>query len=129
MRGGLLLLAVLLLAGCGAAAEAPKPVQPKLPRALAQSWAQQSDAVAAALADGDGCTAQARAAALQTEVIAAVNDGRVPHRFLEPLTSGVNAVAGGITCTPPAPPADEDRGKKDKKERKDKKWKRRGHDE
>jgi hypothetical protein len=96
------LLAVLALAGCGAEArrsEAPRP--PRLPRALAESWAQQANAVAAALAAGDGCTARTRADALQREVIDAVNAHRVPQRLLEPLSSGVNDLASRITCMPP----------------------------
>jgi hypothetical protein len=98
----------LVAAGCGSASQAPpRPKAPRLPRALAQSWAQQADAVATALAAGDGCAAQARAAALQRDVIAAVNAHRVPVRLLEPLSSGLNDLAGRITCTPPtttAPP-------------------------
>ena len=52
----------------------------------------------------DGCTARARATALQQSVITAVNARRVPQRFLEPLGSGVNDLAGRITCTPPPAP-------------------------
>jgi len=102
----------VVLGGCGSQAAATKPAQPRLPRALAQSWAQQADAVAASLAADDGCTAQARVAALQQDVIAAVNAHRVPRRLLEPLSSGVNALAAQIACTPPAP---FDRGKGHKK--------------
>jgi hypothetical protein len=97
--------ACLALAGCGAATAPPKHAAPRLPRALAQAWAQQADAVASALAAGDGCTARARAGALQRRVIAAVNARRVPRRLLEPLSSGVNDLAGRITCSPPPPPA------------------------
>jgi hypothetical protein len=101
------LLAAVALAGCGGAARHATPPQPKLPRALAQSWRQQADSVATALASGDGCTAQQRAADLRASVIAAVNAHRVPRRFLDPLTSGVNELASRIACTPapaPAPP-------------------------
>jgi hypothetical protein len=72
---------------------------------LAQSWKQQADSVASALAAGDGCTAQRLSTALRASVIAAVNARRVPRRFLEPLTSGVNELASQITCTPPPAPA------------------------
>jgi hypothetical protein len=98
----LALLGVVVLAGCGST-QTPKPVQPHLARALAQPWRAQADAVAAALAAGDGCLARERANALQTSVIAAVNDRRVPQRFQEPLVSAVNDLAGRITCVPPAP--------------------------
>jgi len=95
----------LVAAGCGGGTKqqaAPKP--PRLPRALAQSWAQQANAVATAIAAGDGCTAQARAVSLRQQVIAAVNAHRIPAQLLEPLTSGVNDLAGRISCTPAPPP-------------------------
>jgi hypothetical protein len=95
---------VLVLAGCGSAAhQRSAPPPPKLPHALAQSWVKQADTVAAALAAGDGCAAQAAATRLRHEVIAAVNAGRIPQRLLEPLSSGVNDLASRITCTPPPP--------------------------
>ena len=84
----------------------------KLPRVLAQSWKQQADSVAAALAARDGCAAQRLATALRTSVIAAVNARRVPQRFLDPLTSGVNELASQITCTPPTAPAPPGHGHK-----------------
>ena len=102
-RLGLLACAVVL-AGCGGAVHNATPA-PRLPRVPAHAWANQSDAVAAALAAGDSCTAHRRAAALRSEVIAAVNDGKIPERFLEPLTSAVYDLAGRITCRPPPAPA------------------------
>jgi hypothetical protein len=105
-------LVALGVAGCGGAQQAapPKPV-PKLPRALAQSWAQQADDVAAAVDAGDGCTALQRAVTLRTQVVDAVNAHRVPRRYLEPLVSTANDLAGRITCTPPAPVVSSDNGK------------------
>jgi hypothetical protein len=99
------LLAAIALAGCGGGARHATPPEPKLPRALAQSWKQQADSVATALAAGDGCTAQHLAASLRASVISAVNAHRVPRRFLDPLTSGVNELASQIACTPPPAPA------------------------
>jgi hypothetical protein len=95
------LLCVLALAGCGGTVHRSTAKAPRIPRALAQSWAQQSDAIASALGAGDGCAAQQRATSLRSQVIAAVNDRQLPRRFLEPLTSAVNDLAGRITCTPP----------------------------
>jgi hypothetical protein len=93
---------VLALAGCGGAAEQrAKPKQPRLPRNLAQTWAQQSDAVASALASGDGCTAQQLATSLNSQFIAAVNERRVPPRLQEELGSALNDLQSRITCTPP----------------------------
>ena len=99
-------VAVALLAGCGGAASKQTPPRtPRLPHALATSWRAQADAVAAALAAGDGCTAQTRAVALRTSVIDAVDAHRVSPRFQETLTSAVNDLASRITCTPPPPAA------------------------
>ena len=103
------------LAGCGSQVAQPKPVQPKLPRALAQAWTQQATAIAASLAANNGCDAQTRVAALQQEVLAAVNAHRIPRRFLEPLSSGVNDLAAQITCTPPPAPKEKGKGKDHKK--------------
>ena len=101
-RAAVLAATAVALAGCGSQVAQPKPVQPKLPRALAQSWAQQTTAIAASLAANNGCDAQTRVAALQQEVLAAVNAHRIPRRLLEPLSSGVNDLAAQITCTPPS---------------------------
>lgn len=109
-RAALLGALALLAAGCGSGAqEEPAPKPPRLPHALAQSWAQQADSVASALAGGDDCTADARAAALQSQVIDAVNARRIPERLAEPLVSGVNELADRISCTPP-PVTTEDEG-------------------
>jgi hypothetical protein len=100
-------LVALAAAGCGGSAKpAAAPAPPKLPRALAQSWAQQADAIAASLTAGDGCTAEQRAVALRTQVVQAVNDRRVPARYLEPLVGTVNDLPNRITCVvTPAPDA------------------------
>jgi hypothetical protein len=99
-------LVALAAAGCGGNAKpAAAPAPPKLPRALAQSWAQQADAIAASLATGDGCTAEARAVALRTQVVQAVNGSRIPARYLEALVGAVNDLPDRITCTPAPAPA------------------------
>lgn len=96
--------AALVLAGCGSETKTGSaPPRPRLPHALAQSWARQANAAAAALAAGNGCAAQVAVTRLQHEVIAAVNARRIPQRLLEPLSSGVNDLAAQITCTPPPP--------------------------
>lgn len=97
-------LVALAAAGCGGSAK-PRvvTVQPRLPRALAQDWQQQADAVSAALAANDGCTARAKAVALQQSVIRAIDARRIPRRFDETLQGAANELVDGITCTPPPP--------------------------
>jgi hypothetical protein len=93
VRCASLLLVVLAVAGCGRSA---KPAGPPLPRALAQQWAQQADAIATA----SPCAAHGQATTLRTDVILAVNRRKVPQRLLEPLTSKVNALAAHKPCAP-----------------------------
>ena len=102
MKGAALVIGVVLLAGCGGTHRVV-PRQPRLPASLAGPWRTQADAVAAALASGDGCLAQQRAIALRTSVIAAVNERTLPPRFQEQLVGAVNDLAGRIHCAPPAP--------------------------
>jgi hypothetical protein len=101
MRRATVLVAIATaLAGCGSHVAQQKPAQPKLPRALARAWAQHATAIAASLAANNGCDAQTRVAALQQEMVTAVNAHRIPRRLLEPLSSGVNDLAAQITCAP-----------------------------
>jgi hypothetical protein len=108
---GAALAAALCLAGCGAGAERRGAPQPKLPRPLALALAQRSDRVAAALDAGDPCRAFALAEALQQQTIAAVNSGRVPGPFLEPLQATANDLAGRIVCVVPPEDDDEEKGR------------------
>jgi hypothetical protein len=96
---------VAVLAGCGSERQRSAPKPPRLPRALARTWAQEAQAVAAALAASDGCRALSLATQLRSQVTAAVNAHHVPSRFQEPLSSGVNDLASRITCAPAPPPA------------------------
>lgn len=94
--------AALVLAGCGGST-APPPVAkpPRIPHALAQTWAAQANAVAQALRAGDGCTAVRDATELRASI--AQSELQVPRRLRAMLVSTVNALPGRITCNP-APP-------------------------
>jgi hypothetical protein len=96
-----LLALAALLAGCGGHARHTAPPQPKLPAPLAQQLAERSDAVAAKFDAGDTCGALADARALQRQVVAAINTGRVPARLQEPLSAAANDLTVRITCAPP----------------------------
>jgi hypothetical protein len=100
-------LAALCLSGCGAGAKRAAPHPPKLPRDVATSLATRSDAVAAALAAGDGCRALSLARTLQAETVGAINARRVPPRLQEQLSGSVNELVARVTCVPPTPVIEE----------------------
>ncbi|MES1247284.1 MAG: hypothetical protein ABUS54_06390 [Actinomycetota bacterium] len=111
-----LVLLALAAAGCGGGGTRTVVVRQTLPRSLASTWSAQADAVAAALASGDGCTARTTAVALRTSVIAAVQSGSVRPAFQETLLSAVNDLPDRIACHPapaptPRPPAPHDHPK------------------
>ena len=104
-RAGVALLVTLALAGCGSVARLPAAAKPpRLPHALAQTLAMQANAVAQALAGGDGCTALADATGLQSAVAQAIAAHEVPVRLRAALNATVDALPGRITCNPGPPP-------------------------
>jgi hypothetical protein len=97
-------VAALGLSACGGDGERRAP-PPTLPRAVAQSLATRSDAVAAALAAGDSCRAATLAKELQQQTIAAINGGAVAPALQEQLSGAVNDLVARVVCVPPpAPP-------------------------
>jgi hypothetical protein len=96
--------AACVAAGCGSTTTTAAPPPPKLPRALAQAWAQQADQIAVALVAGDGCAAETQATALRAQVSQAIDDGRIARRFRGPLVGAVNRLPDRISCTPAPPP-------------------------
>ena len=97
---GAALTAALCLAGCGGGSEHRVAPQPKLPKPVSTSLASRSDEVAQSLAAGDSCRARSLAQQLQQETVAAINDGRVPGAFQEPLGSTVADLVSRIHCVP-----------------------------
>jgi hypothetical protein len=100
-RTGAALAAALCIAGCGSDGGRNAAQQPTLPRQLGVALADRSDAVAHALDAGDECRALELAQQLQRQTIEAINDGRVPGGFQEPLQDRVNDLAARIRCGPP----------------------------
>jgi hypothetical protein len=107
------------LTGCGSGSKPRAAPQPKLPRAVAASLAARSDEVAQALDGGDSCRALDVALRLQRETVAAINSRRVPTRFQEPLTSGVNDLVARIVCIPVEQPHERGKHKGEKHGEKD----------
>jgi hypothetical protein len=93
----------LLLAGCGGGGKqaAPRPRPPRIPADVAQRLAAEADRIAAA--QPGSCTARDAAARLQAEAIQAIQSGRVPVRYQEPLMSTANGLVDRLShCTEPA---------------------------
>jgi len=107
------LAAALCLAGCGSDGERDVAPRPTLPHQLAIALADRSDDVARVLDSGDECRALTLAGQLRQQTIAAINTGRVPGVFQEPLLDRVNSLAARIRCVPPPEPdrKDKDHGK------------------
>jgi hypothetical protein len=113
---GAALAAALCLAGCGGGSGHRAALRPTLGGPVASALASRSDEVAQALAAGDSCRALGLAQQLHQETIAAINAGRVPAPFQEPLGSTVADLASRIQCVPPVSSHDNGKHKgKDKK--------------
>lgn len=111
-RLGFLLL--LALAGCGGGGgDAAPPPGPAIERATAERLASTSDAIAAALDDGDVCGAAGLADRLNDQVVEAINAGRIPPTFQEDLQARANELVNTVNCPPPT-----DQGESDEEEKK-----------
>lgn len=126
-------VALLAVAGCGGE-EGGRRAQAiaKLPQPVADDLARRSDVVAQRLEANDPCGALAEAESLQRQTIQVVNEGRVPPRYQEELTSAVNSLVASIDCLEVEPPpptavethddddADDDKEKDEEKDDADK---------
>ena len=83
---------MLLAASCGGEERGPSETAERL--------AERSESVAAEVEAGDACAARVEAEALQTESIAAVNDGQVPQELQEELLGTANSLLAEIGCEP-----------------------------
>ena len=98
--------ATLLLPACGGSEEDGTNA-PSLPRALAESLADKSDAVAARLDEGDTCGAAQEVTSLQETARAAIDAGKVPVVLADELETTVAELVTQIRCEED----DGDRGK------------------
>ena len=94
-------LVVLLAAGCGGGGRPQEVDLRGIPSALAQDWAGQAAAIAAAAAARDDCHAKALAVSLRTQVMQKRH--LLPLRLRSPLLTGLDSLVARTTCTPPAP--------------------------
>jgi hypothetical protein len=105
-----LFAAALLASGCGGGdGGEQEQATAKLPQPVADDLARRSDVVAGRLEANDPCGALAEAEALQEQTIQVVNEGRVPPRYQEELTSAVNSLVASIDCelqVEPPPPTE-----------------------
>jgi hypothetical protein len=119
----------LLVSGCGGEEEAAPPPRETITRAAAEALAKRSDAIAAALAAGDVCTAAGAADELKRAAQDAIDRGSVPPAYRQHLLRAADDLVNTVNCPPPTPPPaeedeeddDEDRGRGKGKPKKDKK--------
>ncbi len=129
VRRSVIAAAVVLFAGCGGNGDedAVERSAPKLDRAVASELVARTDAIAAGLARGDDCGADADAERLRADVNRAIRDRRVPEELQDELVAAAKRLGSRIECTPPPPPPtttadddeDEDEGKDDEKDDED----------
>ena len=101
--------AALLAPACGGSEEAA-PAEPRLPRALAETLAAKSDAVAGHLDAGDSCSAAEEATSLQETALAAIENDKVPRAFEAELVASVTELADSIRCEEDDEDGDKDNG-------------------
>ena len=105
-RAALIVLLATVVAGCGGSSEHPPAAAspPRLPRALAHTWATQATVIAQAIAGGDCHTARDQANQLRDAVDHAVAQHQISTRFASLLTPTVDALPDRIGDCHPAPP-------------------------
>ena len=102
----------LALGACGGG-EKRTDTWPSIDQTLAESLAVRSDGVAERLESGNSCGAKNEAAALERELIAAINRREIPSVYLEDLLGDVHEIQAQIVCRDvrlPPPPGNDDEG-------------------
>lgn len=93
-----LLAAVLALAGCGDSDEQVAPTEATIPRGVASDLAERAEEIARLLDEGDTCGAASEAHDLKVAARRAIENGRIPEEFREPVEAAV-ADLHKIECT------------------------------
>jgi hypothetical protein len=83
-----LLAAVLALAGCGDSEEQVAPTEATIPRGVASDLAERAEEIARLLDEGDSCGAASEAHDLKVAARRAIENGRIPEEFREPIEAG-----------------------------------------
>jgi hypothetical protein len=91
----------LALAACGEDEQTAKA--PRLPGALAEHLASQSELVASSLDAGKECLADAQAAIFKSSVESAIAGGGVPPPLQPQLKLSADRLASDVKCEQPAP--------------------------
>jgi len=103
-----MLVVVVCVAACGSGSPSSVAV-PRFPRGLAETLANQSEALAAFIRRGDGCAARRRAQLLEQEASSAIAANRVPKAYRSALAKGVRQASAHLPACPstqaaPPPP-------------------------
>ena len=95
---------LVALAACGGESAPPEP---DLRPALGEKLAAHADAIAQRLDAGEACAAKERAVALEREVAAAIEAGRIPAELRRELRRTAARVVAQIECVAAEPPPKE----------------------
>lgn len=93
-----------VVSGCGSESRVTVRPPPPLSRAVADSLANRSDAVAAALRRGDACAAKTQVHGLERQTRLAITAGRVPAAYRARLTGAVADLVDRMPRCVPLPP-------------------------
>jgi len=104
------LTAAISLPACGGETPAPEP---ELRARVGAELAARADAVAASFDSSDACAASERAEALQRDVTAAIDSGRVPPALQRELERTSARLVEQIDCIEEGPPPDGGEGGED----------------